>query len=162
MDLDDSKVIKSCGDEDVLMCSKLLKSLKISLNLAINSTVLPDNSRNVILSDALIDFFVENCGHYSKFIVTKENEKILIFRLLHTRIVLFAVRGVVEYRTVQRLKINWQIALAFLRSKTHLTQNGRYQTVQATLQKFFFLSTSMMIIIIMATTTCMFTYIYTN
>ncbi|EEB15446.1 DENN domain-containing protein 2A, putative [Pediculus humanus corporis] len=76
VDLDDSKVIKSCGDEDVLMCSKLLKSLKISLNLAINSTVLPDNSRNVILSDALIDFFVENCGHYSNFIVAKENEKI--------------------------------------------------------------------------------------
>lgn len=76
VDLDESKIIKCCGDEGSILPQRLIKSLKTSLNLAVNAMVLSDTNRNVLISDAFIGFFVQVCGHYSKFITVSEGQKI--------------------------------------------------------------------------------------
>lgn len=76
VDLDDSAIIKCCGDEGTILPQRLIKSLKISLNLAVSSATVSEADRNVLISDAFMNFFVKVCGHYSKFILVCDGQKI--------------------------------------------------------------------------------------
>lgn len=82
VDLDTNKVVKSCGDEDSILPSILSKPLKTSLSLAVNCTATSEVNYNVLISDAFLNFFVQSCGHYSKFIKTCGDNKFFEVRII--------------------------------------------------------------------------------
>lgn len=57
VDLDESRIIKCCGDEGSILPPRFTKALKTALNLATSATQQSDNNRNVLISEAFIRFF---------------------------------------------------------------------------------------------------------
>ncbi|KAK6645425.1 hypothetical protein RUM43_001702 [Polyplax serrata] len=114
VDLDESKIIKCCGDEGSILPQRLIKSLKTSLNLAVNAMVLSDTNRNVLISDAFIGFFVQVCGHYSKFITVSEGQKI------------FERKGFIKYvaSTTAQSFLEWFTKTAMFQAFIHERLHG--------------------------------------
>ncbi|KDR16140.1 DENN domain-containing protein 2C [Zootermopsis nevadensis] len=73
VDLDESQVLRSVGDESSILPSRLRRCLKVALQLVTNTTQPWDASRNVLVSEAFVRMFVEVCGHYRNHIVTQQD-----------------------------------------------------------------------------------------
>jgi hypothetical protein len=73
IDLDESRVLQSVGDEASILPSRLRRCLKVALQLVTNTTQPWDASRNVLVSEAFVRMFVEVCGHYHNHIVTQQD-----------------------------------------------------------------------------------------
>ncbi|XP_054275648.1 uncharacterized protein LOC128994857 [Macrosteles quadrilineatus] len=71
VDVDESKVLQSCGDESTVLPPKLSRGLREALLCAVpdkNSPLSP--AHNLVASEALIALFVQLIGHYRDHIIT--------------------------------------------------------------------------------------------
>lgn len=72
VDIEESRVVVSCKDENSILPPKLRKSLRSALTLAttaLPATALPDSEQNVLVSETFLRFFVEVCGHYAHHVL---------------------------------------------------------------------------------------------
>lgn len=71
MDVDESRVLQSCGDESTVLPPRLCRGLREALQCAIpdkNTSLTP--AHNLVASEALIALFVQLVGHYHDHIIT--------------------------------------------------------------------------------------------
>ncbi|PSN51775.1 hypothetical protein C0J52_05278 [Blattella germanica] len=73
VDLDESRILQSVGDEASILPQRLRRCLKVALQLVTSTTQPRDASRNVLVSEAFVRMFVEVCGHYRNHIVTQQD-----------------------------------------------------------------------------------------
>lgn len=85
VDLDESRVLQSVGDEASILPSRLRRCLKAALQLVTSTTQPWDASRNVLVSEAFVRMFVEVCGHYRNHIVTQQ-DSMKVFEVRETSV----------------------------------------------------------------------------
>lgn len=71
VDVDESRVVQSCGDESTVLPPRLCRGLRDALQCAIpdkNTPLTPE--QNLVASEALIALFVQLVGHYRDHIIT--------------------------------------------------------------------------------------------
>lgn len=69
VDLDSSTVLQQVGDEDRILPSSLVQTLKDGLSLASKIASSNSGAHNIFFSDAFLRVFIQTCGHYKEFIV---------------------------------------------------------------------------------------------
>jgi hypothetical protein len=77
VDLDLGKPIHQVGDECKILPGRLQKALNLALQVVASTTAATEPSRNVLVSEAFVRFFIEACGHYRNHIVTQQDGKVV-------------------------------------------------------------------------------------
>lgn len=71
VDVDESRVLQSCGDESTVLPPRLCRGLRDALQCAIPDKNTPlSPAQNLVASEALIALFVQLVGHYRDHIIT--------------------------------------------------------------------------------------------
>lgn len=73
VDIDDQKVVKKVGDEQSILPIHLIKGLKNALQLAHSSEI---QTNNLLACEAFTRLFVELIGHYRRFIISSNLDRI--------------------------------------------------------------------------------------
>lgn len=71
VDVDECRVIQSCGDESTVLPSRLCRGLREALQCAVPEKHAPlSSAHNLVASEALLTLFVQLIGHYRDHIIT--------------------------------------------------------------------------------------------
>jgi len=81
VDIEEDKIKYCCKDEKSILPSKLRKSLKTALDLAVSKNK-SENDMKATISEAFLRFFVETCGHYRTHIKFQNGRNTFEVRLL--------------------------------------------------------------------------------
>ncbi|KAK6191595.1 hypothetical protein SNE40_003242 [Patella caerulea] len=74
VDLDKKNIIRSVGDESTILPKKIIKALKMAINMC-KIDIEAERSQSLMISEAFLRVFVETVGHYGEFITTQQDNK---------------------------------------------------------------------------------------